>query len=72
VKYTYTYEVAMLIHIEAETNDEAQNLITETADEIANSYGSPGYEFALCNTVNQNGENIFCSSEEFVPFPISE
>lgn len=70
MKNIYTYEVAMLINVDAQTEDEAQRLIRENVDEIVDNCDSPGYEFALCSVMDENGENIFCSTEVFVPFPL--
>ena len=59
-----------LINIDAQTEEEAQILIRETVDEIVDNCDSPGYELALCNVMDENGENIYCSAEVFVPFPL--
>ncbi|MCX6519002.1 MAG: hypothetical protein NTV13_10145 [Actinobacteria bacterium] len=66
----YTYEVAMLINVGAQTEADAQILIREIVDEIVDNCDSPGYEFSLCNVMNENVESIFCSAEVFVPFPL--
>ena len=70
MKNIFTYEVAMLINVGAQTEEEAKRLIRETVDEIVDNCDSPGYEFALCNVMDKNGENIFCSAEVFIPFPL--
>ena len=70
MKNIYTYEVAMLINVVAQTEVDAQILIREIVDEIVDNCDSPGYEFALCNVMDENGENIFCSAEVFIPFPL--
>jgi len=70
MKNIYTYEVAMLINVGAQTEEEAQILIRETVDEIVDNCDSPGYELALCNVMDENGEIIYCSAEVFVPFPL--
>ena len=69
IKHTSAHEVVMLINVDEVIEDKAQKLISKNADEFVDNCESSGYELALCNVINENGESISCASEVFVLCP---
>jgi hypothetical protein len=70
--YIYTYELAFLVNIFADSLEEANEEFHETAGELLSMCESPGYEWALCHLLDPSGETLFVSKQEFIPYPLSK
>jgi hypothetical protein len=71
MSHTYTYEVALLVNIQADNTDEATNQLEEMITELAGVVGFPDIVTSLCHIADDKGESIFLSDIEFVPYPLS-
>ena len=72
MSYMYVYELALLVHISANSLDEANKEFHETAEEILSMCTFPDYEWALCCLLDPSGETLFESKQEFIPWPLSK
>jgi hypothetical protein len=72
MSYMYVYELAHLVHVSANSLDEANKDFHETAEEMLSMGTFPDYEWALCALLGPSGETIFESKQEFIPYPLSK
>jgi hypothetical protein len=70
VAHTYTYEVALLVNIQANNVEQAKNQLDELLNEVSDVVGWPDTVTSLCHISDEKGESIFVSDIEFVPYPL--
>jgi hypothetical protein len=72
MSYIYTYEVAHLVHVSANSLDEANEEFHATVEELLSMCESPDYEWALCHLLDRSGETLFEVKQEFIPYPLAK
>ena len=65
----YTFEIALVVNIDAHDESEALRELQEVIDEIDHSVVTPGFETRLCCVMADSGEILYINSADFVPFP---
>ena len=70
--YTYTYEVATLMHVSAASAEEADIRLQEVIKDMEEIAGNPDVVTSLCHIRAEDGESVYVSEQEFVPYPLEE